>query len=200
MQIDGKVRRTEGWRVAFLLLALFVQLGTGGPAVADALDGTLEVRSAYVNVDGGVFQLNARMVFPLNDDIRRALKDGVTLYFDLQALVERRRRYWMDATVVDITLRRELSWHEVSERFVVRDVERGELENFTNLDLALQAIGTVDNWPVVVEPQLDADGSYEIRVRASVRRGSMPDALRTLIWWSDSWHRSSEWYSWSLPR
>ena len=196
MQVDGKIRRTEGWRVALLLLSLLVT----GPIAADALDGTLEVRSAYVNVDGGVFQLNARMVFPLNDDIRSALKDGVTLYFDLQALVERRRRYWLDATVVDITLRRELSWHEVSERFVVRDVERGELENFTSLDQALQAIGSVDNWPVVVEPQLDADGSYEIRVRASVRRGSMPDALRTLIWWSDSWHRSSEWYSWSLPR
>ncbi len=102
--------------------------------------------------------------------------------------------------MVDITLRRELSWHEVSERFVVRDPERGEQENFTSLDQALARIGNVDNWPVVVEPQLDADGSYQILVRASVRRGSMPDALRALIWWSDSWHRRTDWVTWSLPR
>ena len=53
---------------------------------------------------------------------------------------------------------------------------------------------------MVVEPQLDPDSTYAIRVRAAVRRGRMPDALRKLIFWSDSWTRSSEWYSWILPR
>lgn len=176
-------------------------LGLLAPAVrAAVLDGLFEVRSAYVTVDGGVYQLNARVEYPRNEEIRIALTDGVTLYFDLEARVERQRRYWMDATVVELTLRRELSYHAVKERYVVRDLARGDQDYFLTLDQALQAIGVVSDFPVVVEPQLQADDSYDISVRASMRRGSMPDAVRALIWWSDSWHRRTDWYTWALPR
>jgi hypothetical protein len=88
----------------------------------------------------------------------------------------------------------------VSQRFILRDVDRGEQESYVALDEALVAAGVVSGWPVVVEPQLDADATYEIRVRAGIRRGRLPDALRALIFWSDGWNRSSKWYSWILPR
>jgi hypothetical protein len=170
------------------------------PALGAVLDGVFEVRSAYLTVDQGVFQLNVRTEYPVSDEIRRALTDGVTLYFDLEARVERSRRLWLDATLVEVTLRRELSWHAVRERYVVRDMVRGEQEFHVTLEQALQAIGAVSAFPVVTEPQLATDAAYQISVRASMRRGSMPDALRTLIWWSDSWHRATDWYTWSLPR
>ena len=198
MQLDrtpGLPHALQRW-----LLALLLALACPFAALADALDGTLEVRSAYVTVDNGVYQLSARATYPMNDDIRGALTDGVTLRFDFEALVQKQRRYWTNATVVDLTLRRKLSWHAVTERFVVRDTERGELGSFPTLDQALTAIGTFDNWPVTLEAQLEPEASYEISVRASVRRGSLPDALRSLVFWSDSWHRASDWYSWSLPR
>jgi hypothetical protein len=190
--------KTPAFRACALMLVLLTLLSTTVPAAV--LDGTFEVRTAYVAVDEGVYQLNVRTEFPINDDIRRALTDGVTLYFDLEARVERSRRLWMDATVVELTLRRELTWHAVRERYVVRDVSRGEQDYYLSLDQALQAIGAVSNYPVITEPQLAPDAAYEIGVRASVRRGSLPDAVRALIWWSDSWHRRTDWYSWSLPR
>jgi hypothetical protein len=193
--------RTAGagyaWQRALLACALALLLPT---AFADALDGTLEVRSAYVTVDNGVYQLTARIAYPVNDEIRSALKDGVSLSFDLEAQVQKLRRYWTNSTTVDIMLRRELSWHAVTERYVVRDVERGEHGSYGTLDQALAAIGTVEGWPVVVEPQLEPAASYEIGVRASIRRGTLSGALRALIWWSSSWERSSDWYTWSLPR
>lgn len=178
-----------------LLLCLFAL-----PVVAAVLDGEFEVRSAYVSDDHGVYTLNVETQYPVSDQIRNALTDGVTLTFDLEARVERARRLWMDATVVELTLRRELSWHAVRERYIVRDPGRGEQEYYVTLESALQAIGLVENVPFVTEPQLAGDGSYEISVRASMRRGSMPDALRSLIWWSDSWHRRTDWYTWALPR
>ena len=160
----------------------------------------IEVQSAYVNVRGGVFELNARTIFPLDDAVRAALLAGATINFDLQAVVDKQRRYWMNATLVDIILRRELSWNEVSQRYVLRDIDRGLQETYTALDEALIAAGVVKDWPVVVEPQLDPDATYEIRVRAGIRRGRLPNSLRALIFWSDGWNRRSSWYSWILPR
>lgn len=165
---------------------------------ADALDGVLEVRSAYVNVDNGVFLLHARVEYPNNPAIRDALRDGITLTFELDTRVERERRFWFDAEVVALTLRRELAYHAVSERYVVKDVRSGEQQSYATLEEALKQLGTIDGWPILVEPQLDG-GMYKISVRAGVRRGRLPASLRALMFWTDDWHRTSEWYTWSLP-
>ena len=139
---------------------------------ADALDGVLEVRSAYVNIDNGVFLLHARVEYPVNPAIRDALRDGVTLTFELDTRVERERRLWFNASIVDLTLRRELMYHAVTDRYVVRDVKTGQQENFPTLDEAMTYLGRIDGWPILVEPQLNG-GSYLISVRAGVRRGRL---------------------------
>jgi len=176
-----------------LLLALSATL-----ALADALDGVLEVSSAYVNFDQGVIQLYARVQYPLNPAIQEALQDGVTLTFDVEARVDRVRHLWFNANVVDLTLRRELAYHVVTDRFVVRDVRSGEQKSFDTLKEALAYLGKVESWPILVEPQLDG-GRYIISVRAGVRRGKLPASLRALLFWTDDWQRVSKWYSWSLP-
>jgi hypothetical protein len=184
----------RGWLAALCALALMGwNLG-----YADALDGVLEVRSAYVNIDKGVFLLHARVEYPLSPAIRTALQDGLTLTFDLDARVDRGRRFWFNATIVDLTLRRELSYHAVSDRYVVRDTKSGDQESFPTLDGALDFLGRVDAWPILVEPQLD-NGTYTISVRAGVRRGHLPNSLRAILFWTDDWARVSEWYSWLLP-
>jgi hypothetical protein len=181
-----------------VVLACVVVVVCGAVAHANALDGVLEVRSAYVNIDNGVFLLHARVEYPVNPAIRDALRDGVTLTFDLDTRVERERRFWFNASIVELTLRRELAYHAVSDRYVVRDVKSDEQQTFPTLEEALAYLGKVDGWPILVEPQLNG-GSYVISVRAGVRRGRLPASLRALLFWADDWHRVSEWYSWSLP-
>ena len=194
-----QVRRTH----SFLTLLAAVHIGFGtGRVHADVLDGVLEVRSAYVSVEQGVFQLFARIAYPVNDDIRAALKDGLMLSFDLNVVVSRERRFWMDETVAEYTLRRELLYHAVSDRFVTRDVETGgsEQHSYSTLEEALEALGTVDAWPFLLSPQLAVNRDYRVSLRAGVRRGHLPDSLRVLLFWTDDWHRESEWFSWSLQR
>jgi hypothetical protein len=179
-------------------IALILALAGAGLALADALDGVLEVRSAYVNIDKGVFLLHARVEYPDTQSVRDALRDGITLIFELDARVDRERHLWFNATVVDLTLRRELTYHAVSERFLVRDTRSGDQESFPTLEEALTYLGKVDAWPILVEPQLNG-GNYTINVRAGVRRGHLPASLRVLLFWTDDWARMSEWYTWSLP-
>jgi len=184
-----------------LLAAVLVGVGAGG-ARADVLDGVLEVKSAYVNIEQGVFQLFARIAYPVNDDIRAALKDGLMLSFDLDVVVSRERRFWVDATVAEYTLRRELLYHAVSDRYVTRDVapDGSEQHSYATLEEALDALGTVDAWPFLLAPQLSVNRDYRVSLRAGVRRGRLPDSLRVLLFWTDDWHRESEWFSWSLQR
>ena len=187
--------------LATLALAMLFA-GMSTVSRADALDGLLEVRSAYVDVKQGVFQLFARVAYPVNEDIRAALKEGLMLSFDLDVVVSRERRFWVDESVAEYTLRRELIYHAVSDRYVARDVDSGsnDQHSYSTLEEALDALGTVDAWPFLLSPQLSANRQYRVSLRAGVRRGRLSDTMRVLLFWTDDWHRESEWFSWSLQR
>src|SRR5580704_4163759 len=184
-------------RKSFFGLAA-VLLSLAGLVYGDALDGVLEVRTAYVNIDRGVFLLHAHIDYPVGAAISSALHDGITVAFDVEARVERDRRFWFNAGIVDLILHRELTYHAVSDRYVVRDVRSGDQSSFATLEEALDFLGRVDAWPIVVEPQL-GNGAYTISVRAGMRRGHLPASLRAILFWTDDWARVSEWYTWSLP-
>jgi hypothetical protein len=186
------------FRPPWVMLAAAWLALCSGAVLGDALDGVLQVRSAFVDLDHSVFQLHARIDYPMTPAISDALRDGVDLIFDVDARVERSRRFWFDSTVVDLTLRRELAYHTVSDRYVVRDLATGDQQSFATLDAALQELGTVDAWPILVEPQLEAGAQYLISVRAGIHRGHLSSSLRALLFWTDDWSRVSDWYKWSL--
>lgn len=163
---------------------------------AGPLDGELEVRSAFVVVEHGVLQLSAHIQYPINDRIRSALQEGVTLSFDLEVTLNRRRHLWFNAVEREMTLKRELTYHAVSDRYLLRDEENVGQESFPTLEAALDKLGRVEDLPILVQSQLHGDGPWEVAVRAGMRRGRMPDALRALVFWTDDWHRTSDWYTW----
>ena len=179
--------------VAWLLLPLLV---------AQPVQGVepIQVEAAWVNVRGAVFEVNARVAYAGDKSVRAALEDGATVQFELQAVVEKQHRYWWDATVVDVVLRRALSRNALTERYELKDLPAGELRTFATLEEAMMVAGEVVDWPVVLEPQLDPEANYRMRVRAGYRRGNVPSSLQALLPWSDGWNRRSEWSSWILPR
>jgi hypothetical protein len=68
------------------------------------------------------------------------------------------------------------------------------------VEAALEDLGKIEAWPILTRPQLTTEANYRIAVRASVRRGKLNDALRVILFWTDDWQRTSEWYEWSLLR
>jgi hypothetical protein len=182
------------------LLAVCLLLTWLGARAAGPLDGVFEVRSATTMLQQGVVELSAVVSYPNTSQIRAALMDGVTLTFDLEVTVSSPRRFWFDADIVALNLRRELSYHVISDRYVVRNADGIEQATYPTLDAVLEDLGRIERLPIVVTPQLRGDGPWNVRLRAGVRRGRMPDALRSLAFWSDAWHRTSEWYVWTLER
>lgn len=198
----GQLSRQRVSVITWVCLWFAALLVTMSPELrADPLEGTLEVQSAFVNVVGGVYQLHVRTRYPSNEETLAALRDGVSLSYDIDVEVSRERRFWTNESIVSLRLERELSFHSVSERFVIRDpLVTDEQKSYATLEEALAGLGNIESWPILVASQVVEPGNYVVSVRASVRRGRLTDALRALMFWSDDWQRESEWYSWSLPR
>jgi hypothetical protein len=195
MSRSSPIARLLGRLLLPWLLLFAPLLHADGP-----LDGAFEIATASSQLQEGVVELNAQIHYPSTGTIREALRDGVTLAFDLEISVKRPRHYWFDADIVALNLRRELSYHVISDRYVVRGADGVEQSSYPTLESALEQLGQLERFPIVVAAQLRGEGPWEVALRAGIRRGRMPDALRALMFWRDDWHRTSDWYTWTLER
>lgn len=158
----------------------------------------MDIRSAYVESNAGVLQLNAQVEFELPAGAQQAIRDGVelTLAFDIE--ITRGRRLWMDETVAQLQQRYEVLYHAVSGRFLVRNLNSGQQDSYPTLEAALEPLHRIERLPILDEALVRAKGRYEISLRASLDVHTMPDALRFIVFWADDWRQRSEWYTWPL--
>lgn len=156
-----------------------------------------EIRSAYIEPAEGVYQLNATLVFELPEGARAAVREGAPLTLDLEIVLHRSRRLWLDETVADLQQHYELSYHALSERYLLRNLNSGEQASFATMDAALDSLRVVSNLPILDQSLILADARHEISLRAHLDVRTMPDALRFIVFWARDWRQSTEWYTWS---
>lgn len=156
-----------------------------------------EIRSAYIEPAEGVYQLNATLVFELPDGAREAVREGAPLTLDLEIVVHRSRRFWLDETVANLEQHYELVYHALSERFLLRNLNSGEQTSFATLDAALDSLRVIANLPILDQSLVVPDARHEISLRAHLDVRTMPDALRFIVFWANDWRQTTEWYTWS---
>jgi len=182
--------------VAGVLLVMFLF----GWARVEAAESPrrFEIRSAFVEPADSVYMLNARLDFDLPPGAQAAIDDGVVLTLDLEIVVNRARRYWLDDTVATLEQHYELVYHALSERFLVRNVNSGEQLSLPTLESALASLQLVDRLPILDQTLVQPDLRYEVSLRGRLDVRNMPDALRFVLFWVDDWRQTSDWYTWPL--
>jgi len=187
-------RGSRGFRAAWLLCFLAT---LAAPAFADT---RLEVTAASVTIDDGVYELDARLDVRIPEPGRRAIEAGLTLVLDYQIEIARLRRYLPDPEVASLQQRYELSYHALSQRYLVRNLNTGEQQDYGSLQASLDRIAEVHGLPLLDSSLLAPGESYEFRVRAELRLQTAPDTLGWLLFWTDDWSATSGWYAWTLRR
>jgi hypothetical protein len=163
-------------------------------------EGYFEVRSASSRLVDGVHTLDARLQLILSSEALRALSSGVALRIELQLEVIRVRRFYFDDDVAELTVRYELEYRPLSQRYIVRNLNSGDQDSFATLYSALNTLGRVQGLPVIDDALLEADKTFRIRIRAMLSTRQYPAPLRLLFFWRDQWQLQSEWVEWLLER
>ena len=182
--------------------ALFLSFVVGNGVAQDEIqrEGYFEVRSAATKMAKGVHLLDARLQLVLSNGALEALSSGVALRIELQMEVIRNRRFYFDATDADLTIRYELEYRPLSQRYLVRNLNSGDQDSFATLYSALNSLGRVQGLPVIDDALLEAGKNYRVRLRALLSTRQYPAPLRLLFFWRDQWQLTSEWFEWSLER
>lgn len=170
------------------------------PVSADVTDGQFIVRSAHSQVLDGVYYVTAQIDYGLTQGAIDALHSAVPLTFNLNIEVNRERRFFMDASLAELRQRYELTFHALTERYLVTNLNSGEQRTFGTLASALRGLGTIERMPVIDASLLDEDRSYTISMRSTLDVKSFSGPLRllaTLFRFKD-WRLASKWHTWAL--
>jgi hypothetical protein len=184
-------------RLSALLLLCFLATAAGPAAAADT---RIEISEASTALDEGVYELDARMQLRLPEAARKAIDAGLPLRLDYEIRISRVRQYMLDAGVASLLQSHEISYHALSQRYLLRNRNTGEQQDFGMLDAALERLSEVSGLPVIDAALLEDGPTYEVGIRAILDMGTVPDALRWLLFWTDDWSASSDWYTWTLRR
>ena len=191
-------RKPGRGRALISLLAVLVLAQFSPSALSAKSKGDVEIRSAYAEVEDGVYYIRARIDYTLGSSALEALENGVTLNIELQVDVNRVRRFVWDDTVADLSQRYQLSFHALTQRYLVANLNSGERESFGDLSSALVHLGDVGHLPVIDQALLDQGDRYRVGLRAVVDVKELPGPLNLLsrVW--GNWRIASEWYTWPL--
>lgn len=195
--------RLAGLRGSVVALMAMLAVLAGGTVIAQdepEREGYFEVRSATTVLDDGVHDLDARLQLVLSSQALEALNSAVPLTIELQIQVIRVRRFYMDALQAELAVRFELEYNQVTQRYIVRNLNSGDQDSFATLYSALNNLGRVQDLTVIYDTLLDPDREYRVRVRAMLQTQQLPAPLRLLTFWRSQWQLQSEWFEWSLER
>ena len=120
--------------------------------------GYFDVRSATLTLVDGVQELDARLQLVLSAEALSALNSGITLTIELELEVIRVRRFLPDDGEATLTVRYELEYRPLSQRYIVSNTNSGDQDSFATLYSALNNLGRIQSLPVIDDAVLDPDG------------------------------------------
>ena len=153
-----------------------------------------------VNIDKGLYVLDADASVELNDTIEAGLASGVPLYFNTKVSIDRQRLFWFDSTVYEANRRFALVYYELTRHYRVSVVNENQARNFRSLLDALEYIGAIRDIELMSVDTLQQDKRYRGTIELSLDVNALPLPLRPLLFVSSDWRVRSVAHSWMIER
>jgi len=158
-----KVKAGLAKRVLAVLLLL---------AAVAAQAGSIEPKRAALTPGEDGYALSAEFSLELGNRLEDAVARGVPLYFNLEFVLERPRKYWVNEHIVTRSLTYRLSYSSLTRQY---RLTTGSLhQNFGSLAAALRVVGRSAALPVLEKDVIKAGETYEAALRLALDRTQLP--------------------------
>jgi hypothetical protein len=151
-----------------------------------------------VRLRQGVYLLDARIAYRFPHAPLDALANGVPLIIELDLEVWRSRNWMFDEPVARLQQRFQLEYHALSRQYLVTNLNSGDLKSFRTLTAAIDALGRINDFPLLDASLLTPGFPYYGRLRAGLDIESLPVPLRVYAYTSRDWWLTSAWYRWTF--
>jgi hypothetical protein len=156
-------------RIESGLLALLLAAALAAQA------GSIEPKRAALTPGEDGYTLSAEFAVDLGNRLEDAVARGVPLYFNLEFVLERSRKYWVNEHVTARSLSYRLAYSSLTRQY---RLTTGNLhQNFGSLAEAMRVVGRIAALPVADKDAIKPGETYEAAVRLALDRSQLPKAL-----------------------
>jgi hypothetical protein len=179
-----------GYRQLLLLLGLLLS--------QPLLAADFFITGIHIRKQENIYLLDAHVDYRFSDEALEALDNGVPLTLQLTIEIERKRKWWLDADVANLQQRYRLQFHPLSHQYLLHNLNSGAFYAFQSLPAAIDAMGTLRDFPLLDAQLIEPDEKYEVLLQAELDIEALPSPLRPLAYITPAWRLNSDWYTWSL--
>jgi hypothetical protein len=133
---------------------------------------SIEPKHAALTPGEDGYTLSAEFAIDLGNRLEDAVARGVPLYFNLEFVLERSRKYWVNEHIATHSLTYKLAYSSLMRQY---RLSTGHLhQNFGSLAEAMRVVGRIAALPVVDKNLIQPGEPYEAAVRLSLDRSQLP--------------------------
>jgi hypothetical protein len=173
-------------------LALFLALA------AQAAAAQISIESAALRPSHGLYVLDTTLRFGIIGEPLKALRSGVPLTLLIESEVTEPRDYLWDRRIGGVRQRYRVEHHALSSQYLVTNLVNGEQHGFPSIEEAADALGELNEIPVLDQRLLQPGRRYEASVRARLDAAALPGPLRLIAYFAPEWRVASPWFRWAV--
>jgi len=171
-----------------------------GPVLSSADGFGVRVKNAEIMLQDDSYVLSADIDYRLSMRAKDALENGVPLYWDIHIKTLQHRDYFWDQTLVNTSIRYRIQYHALLNMYRVRKESSGEVDNFSTLSAALDAMSAIHNFRVMNKASYVSGKRYAVGIKVTLDRDALPLPLRPVAYTNPQWYLSSDWTLWPLTK
>ena len=143
------------------------------------------------------YLLDADIDYQLNPRVIEAIANGIPLIF-INRIELRQTHHFLNNLISwtrtrwQTELRYEIRYLALSQQFTLRDLNQLKQSNFSSLNTALAAMGSLDSYKLPILSSEDVT-SLTIRVQSSIDLQALPAPMQPGALLSRKWHLTSLW-------
>ena len=189
--IRHKNRKT-GRLYVLILLSVILLISNPQSHAAELI-----INSASSTLNQKVYTFSAHITYKFSEGVLSALNNGIPIFITMEIEVYR-ERWWRNKNIASLKQTYMLLYHVLTEKFVLNNLNSGTQNNYSTLDSALNALGSVNKLPLIDLKLLENGSTHFVRLRTYLDLESLPGPIRPLAYLSPEWRLESNWYIWSL--
>lgn len=165
-------------------------------AAGMARAGVIEPVQGQLDPGEDGYVLSARFEIDLGNRLEEALARGITLTFNLEFGIERKRWYWFDERIVGRVIDYRLSYNALTQQY---RLSVGNLHsNYATLAEALRVLGHVDNMVVASRSAIVPGNTYTAELRLVLDKSQLPKPFQLDALANKSWQVESKTLTWQF--
>ncbi len=192
--MNGLIKQKNRQQFHLLLFCLGLILAS----VVAAKNNAFEINYFNVIQLEDELRIDAEIDYELNDDVKDALVNGISLLFQVEVRIKSLRKWSWDKKVSEITQTYVLKYHALSKQYVWENLDTGVNKSFPDLDSALVHQGKISAMYIAEIHNLSAEDQHIVQIRSRLLTSKLPLPLRMRSYVSAKWRLTSGWYVWPL--